>query len=235
VFGLAVDGKRESLRFGSVAKAQELEMALIVQGHTVAIFEYSAAEVDAMTREAASDQFMSLGVQYYIAARSAVWARLLPVCGNLYHHSVEMFLKSGLARKYTLLNLRKKFGHKLPVLWNEFKKEFPAPSLSQFDTVIADVEEFEDVRYPDNVLKHGAQMVIDLRGDFAPPPSPPVPSPQKEPLYKFYFDDVDRLIGEIFIVSSRNPLFYTSGLKPEVKELLARGNPVAAQLLPPSS
>jgi len=234
VFGLEVDGKRENLRFVSVAKAKELESELVGQGHTVAIFEYSVTEVEAMAREAADHAFMSLGVQYYIAARSAAWAGLLPVCGNLYHHSVEMFLKSGLVRKYGLLDLRRRFGHKLPVLWDEFKKEFPSPGLTQFDTAIADIEEFEDVRYPDKILKHGAQMVVDFRGTPAAP-NPPSPSTQKEPLYKFYFDDIDRLIGEIFTAASRNPLFFTSGLKAEVKELLARGNPVAAQLLPPSS
>ena len=40
------------------------------------------------------EEFMKLGVQYYAAARSSAWAGLW-VCGNLYHHSIEMFLKAG--------------------------------------------------------------------------------------------------------------------------------------------
>jgi hypothetical protein len=59
------------------------------------------------------EEFMKLGVQYYVAARSAAWAGLLPVCGNLYHHTLEMFLKAGLSRKYSLRELQKKFGHRL--------------------------------------------------------------------------------------------------------------------------
>ena len=59
------------------------------------------------------EEFMKLGVQYYVAARSAVMAKLLPVCGNLYHHSLEMFLKAGLSRHITLDDLKhpRKFGH----------------------------------------------------------------------------------------------------------------------------
>jgi hypothetical protein len=232
VFGIEVDGKREKLRFGSAAKATDLETVLVAQGHRVAIFEYSAAEIEAMMRDAADLQFMRLGVQYYIAARTAAQAGLLPICGNLYHHSVEMFLKSGLARKLSLDVLKNKFGHRLPQLWVEFKKEFPAKGLARFDVLIEEIEEFEEVRYPNEVLKHGAQMVVDYRGTSAAPVGANFSSGQ-EPLYKFYYDDVDRLIGEIFTVSSRNPLFFTSGLKPEIREVLARGNPVAAQLLPP--
>jgi hypothetical protein len=37
----------------------------------------------------------------------------MPVCGNLYHHALEMFLKAGLSRKYSLAELKSKFVHKL--------------------------------------------------------------------------------------------------------------------------
>jgi len=69
---------------------------------------------DAERREKIDAEFMRLGVQYYVAARSAalVGATLMPVCGNLYHHALEMFLKAGLSRKYSLAEL-KRFGHKL--------------------------------------------------------------------------------------------------------------------------
>jgi hypothetical protein len=100
VFGIEIDGKREGLRFAKIADAKELKRSLVAEGRKVAIFQYSAEEVEAMRREAADHEFMRLGVQYYIAARSAAWAGLLPVCGNLYHHSIEMFLKSGIARTY---------------------------------------------------------------------------------------------------------------------------------------
>ena len=54
------------------------------------------------------------------------------------------------------------------------------------------------------------------------------PSPK---MYKLNASDMDRLISEIFVASSKNPIFFTSGLKPDVREMLARDNPVATQLL----
>jgi hypothetical protein len=111
-----------------------------------------------------------------------------------------MFLKAGPARKYSLAELKRKFGHRLPDIWNEFKIEFPAPELGAFDDTIADVEDFEEVRYPDSVLKHGALMIVDYRGTAAPVQTSGSPS-RPEPEYRFYFDDVDRLIGAIFTTS----------------------------------
>jgi len=177
------------------------------------------------------EEFMKLGVQYYVAARytALTSVALMPVCGNLCHHALEMFLKAGLSRNLTLKELRNKFGHNLVNIWNAFKKDFPDPLLPHFDKTIADIEEFEDIRYPDNLLKHGAQIVVGIRGS-VPAKISPIPS-RREPLYKFYVDDVDRLIGEIFRVSSRNPLFFTMCLSAEFREILARDNPVAAQIV----
>jgi hypothetical protein len=171
-------------------------------------------------------EFMRLGVQYYVASRSAPWAGLLPVCGNLYHHTLEMFLKAGLSRKRSLLELKKQFSHRLIDIWNAFKADFPSTTLLQFDTTIADIEEFEDVRYPNNVLKNGAQMLVDWK-------STPVQivGPSAPPMYRLNVNDIDRLIGEIFGVSSRNSLFFTSSLKPDARAMLARDNPVADQIL----
>jgi hypothetical protein len=43
--------------------------------------------------------FMETGSQYYTTARFAMHAQCMPVCGNLFHHAVEMLLKGGLAQK----------------------------------------------------------------------------------------------------------------------------------------
>jgi hypothetical protein len=44
-------------------------------------------------------KFMETGGQYYTTARFAMHAQCMPVCGNLFHHAVEMLLKGGLAQK----------------------------------------------------------------------------------------------------------------------------------------
>jgi hypothetical protein len=226
LFGVEINGERKNL-FGSLDSAKELQAAVVAEGGKAVIFQHSEAEVESRTREAASGEFLKLGVQYYAAARAI---RLLPVTGNLYHHALEMFLKAGLSRKYSLTALKRQFGHKLPDLWREFKIEFPAPEFEAFDDTIEDVEDFEEVRYPDSVLKHGALMILDYRGTAAPVQTSGPPA-RPEPEYRFYFDDVDRLIGAIFTASGKNPLFFTSGVRPEVQDMLARDNPVAKQLL----
>jgi hypothetical protein len=173
-------------------------------------------------------EFMRLGVQYYVAARSAAWAELLPVCGNLYHHALEMLLKAGLSRKHSSRILQKKFSHKLLTIWNAFKAEFPSPDLPQFDQTIADIDEFEEIRYPDKIVKHGAQMLIDWASDHAQTSLASSP-----PVYQLKVNDLDRLVVGIFHASSRNPLFFTSGLRlrQDVQAMIARDNPVAEQIL----
>src|ERR1700693_1186113 len=91
VFGVEVDGERKNL-FGSLAQAKELETAVVAHGGKAVIFEHSDAEIKAREAAAVEDWFFDLGIQYYIAARlSVVLAGLVPVCGNLYHHALEMF------------------------------------------------------------------------------------------------------------------------------------------------
>jgi len=50
--------------------------------------------------------FVGNACQYYAAARFAVHAGCIPVCGNLFHHAVEMLLKGGLAKKTEAIALR---------------------------------------------------------------------------------------------------------------------------------
>lgn len=105
-----------------------------------------------LAAETAELEFWKLGVQYYAAARSAVQSGQLPVCGNLFHHAIEAFLKVRFSLTLSLSQVRKlagKTGHELPPLWNAFKAEFPGAGLEQFDDSIADVQRFERLLYPD--------------------------------------------------------------------------------------
>jgi hypothetical protein len=170
-------------------------------------------------------EFTSLAVQYYVAARSAAWVPLLPVVGNLYHHAVEMSLKAGLSRKCTLQEL-KGLGHKLITLWGAFKIHFPSPELPQFDATIADINEFEEIRYPDVVLKNGAQIRVDWgeRGALGIASS--------RDLYALYPTDVDRLIVAILRASSLNPIAFMPR-NSDAREMIRKCNPVAKELLGP--
>jgi hypothetical protein len=59
-----------------------------------------------------------------------------------------MFLKAGLAPRHKLSEF-KTMGHKLEKLWRAFKTDFPNPALRQHDKLIASLDKFEAIRYPD--------------------------------------------------------------------------------------
>ena len=85
-----------------------------------------------MPSTGADETFLKLGIQYYTAARWAALAKLMPVCGNLYHHAIEMFLKARLSQNYTLEQLsHHHFSHKLDKLWDTFKSSGVAFSHSR--------------------------------------------------------------------------------------------------------
>ena len=172
------------------------------------IFVASCGSIMSSDRE--EQEFQNLGIQYYVAARSAVMAHLVPVCGNLFHHCFEMFLKAGLSRRLSLRDLQKRFGHSLPDLWVAFKGKFaPAGELNEFDPTIAKLHHFEDIRYPDKVLAFGAQMSV---GWEPPGPGTNFPSGSPTPAYQLTVTDLDRLVSKIFEVTQRNPLFFTNHL-----------------------
>jgi hypothetical protein len=102
------------------------------------------------------DVFVGNACQYCVAARFLLHAQRIPVCGNLFHHAVEMLLKGGLAKKRKLsLSALEKMKHKLKALWREYKSDFPDPGLKRHDKTISLLDKFEDIRYPDRVLASG--------------------------------------------------------------------------------
>ncbi len=136
--------------------------------------------------------FFELGIQYYVVARFGAMAKLIPVTGNLYHHAIEMFLKGQLAKTHTLEQLKKNFSHRLPDTWSAFKGLFPAEDLSPFDGLILDLDRFERIRYPDNVLKEG--MFAGLGWNPAPPAEIKGQG-AKVPRYELTVTTIDRLEG----------------------------------------
>jgi hypothetical protein len=181
----------------------------------------------------ADEQFLSLGIQYYVAARSAVLAGLLPVFGNFYHHAIEALLKARLSQKLSLHELWK-CGHKLPRLWNDFKAEFPSAGLEQFDDTIASIEPFERLRYPDAIIAEGAQIIYEWnRSSF--PTGQISGTTTLPPRYGIVVTDIDRLVAKIFEVCSRNPSFFTDGMNACARDAITHDNPVAVQLVKPKS
>ncbi len=163
---------------------------------------------------------MGNACQYYAAARFAMHAQCLPVCGNLFHHTVEMILKGGLARKRKSSDL-KDMRHKLKVLWHAFKVDFPNPALDRHDKTISGLDKFEDIRYPDAILKYGMRTTAQWSG---PADTVTAYGEIKTPKqYTLVVSDIDDLIADVFKISSWNPGVFM-GTNPAALEAITRYN-----------
>jgi hypothetical protein len=158
--------------------------------------------------------------QYYAAARFAMHAQCIPVCGNLFHHTVEMFLKAGLAQKRKLPELEA-MRHDLKKLWRAFKADFPNPILNCHDETISRVNKFDDIRYPEGVIKHGASMSAQWSG---PPAKGKTYGSSKTPReYAIVVSGIDDLVADVFKVCSRNPAVFI-GINLAAQEAITRNN-----------
>ena len=147
-------------------------------------------------------------------------AQCLPVCGNLFHHTVEMFLKAGLSQRRKLSDL-KCLGHNLGKLWQAFKEDFPDSVLDQHNETMLTVGKFEGIRYPEKTIGEGAVMLanwssfvgagVSYSGGMVPE------------TYSVIVDDIDSLVADVFKACSRNPaVFIGTGLA--VREAITRNN-----------
>jgi hypothetical protein len=170
------------------------------------------------------DEFFNYGCQYYVAGRYGVFARLMPVAANLQHHGIEMLLKGALANTMTLPQMKARLGHRLEDAWTAFKAAAPDPAaLSRFDDVVSELNKFEEIRYPDELLAHGALMNFEvIRAGAATGPASGAPVPQ----YKLCLEDLDELVAEIFKIAGRNPdaFLRTEMMKGDAETYLKRAN-----------
>ena len=156
-----------------------------------------------------------------------MFAGLAPISGCQLHFAIERFLKGYLACNETfdqskyksiLGHLEKKYHHKLIKLWEAFKAETGDTSLSQFDEIIERLDEFEPLRYPDDVLDHGMNCTIGIE-EFAPTTL----ESRSEPVYYVSLHKIDNLAKTIFEKVPINPHFF---IRPNkcLDEFLKRDN-----------
>ena len=162
--------------------------------------------------------FLERGMQYYVSARFAAILGFMPVAGNQFHHAIEMFLKSQLAfRGVSLRDLYKEFRHDLVKIWEAFKAGFPAEDLSGFNELVSRLDQWDDIRYPDDVLKNGMIGQIDWTSDGTPIQ---VSGPHSNsPRYELSVLPLDRLVVKILRLSGRTS---SRGLRHELSH--GKGN-----------
>jgi hypothetical protein len=165
-------------------------------------------------------EFFRLGVHYYVAGRFAALTRLFPTSGNLLHHVAEMFLKGALVRIVGLDKLRN-ISHDLNGLWREFKTRFVVSDSDAFDHSVAELDRFERLRYPDNVIGEGMEAIFDV---FRSHRAETSGLPKAPPRYSLVLEDVDVLVKVIFEKVQVNPRFVLQKLTPEAMDFLSRQN-----------
>jgi hypothetical protein len=171
----------------------------------------------------AGHRFLDLAMQYYVAARFAATAGLMPVSGNLYHHAIEMLLKAYLSRSVPLATLKnQEFGHDLERNWLQFKALMATQDLSAFDGLISQLDRFDRIRYPDNILNEGMIGLIDWASSGSTPVSGEY---SDQPQYTLGVKDLDRFVATILRVSSRNPIFLSASLNQVAVNVLLDDNP----------
>ncbi len=149
------------------------------------------------------------GLQYYVAGRFATANRFTPVCANLLHHAVELLLKACLSiddsvetiNKYHFKSL---YGHDIRLLWGAFKKRQPTPVPTEFDAIVAALHDFEDIRYPEELIRNGAMININI---FVEEPTR-ANGQEPERSYNLTLPQIDRLMGLLFKASNGDPTFF---------------------------
>jgi hypothetical protein len=169
----------------------------------------------------ALEMFFSTATQYYVAGRYAAFAGLVPVVGNLLHHAIEMYLKGGLSKSKNLAEV-KKLSHDLPRVWREFKVQFRDGALDQFDGVVSALHAFEELRYPDSVLAKGMSCVVNITQPSAGTAAKMAGA--SPPQYDLCLQEVDKLVANIFRVTSIDPKFFMGDRNKYAKQYLDEEN-----------
>jgi hypothetical protein len=166
------------------------------------------AQKDVWMREGYWDHAIRYGLDYYVAGRFAAAHRFTPVSANILHHAVELLLKACLAYDDPLERIleywhpKKGYGHDIVRLWQEFKARQTIPVPAEFDVVINSLHAFEDIRYPETLIRDGAMILVDI---FDVPETQTQNTQMKEPHYRLKLPQIDRLMGLLFDASRANP------------------------------
>ncbi len=173
------------------------------------------AQLDESERQDHWQLAIRAGLDYYICGRFAIAQGFIPVGANILHHAVELLLKGCLAYDDSLETIRtygwkSVYGHDLGKLWEAFKARQKEPVPAEFDAVIKGLHDFENIRYPDKLIRDGALIVID-RYDVPKPAERGGPEP--EPLYQLKLPEIDRLMDLLVRAAHADNDFFLARIK----------------------
>ena len=189
------------------------------------------AQRDASERDDYWGHAIEYGLDYYVAGRFAIAHGFIPVSANILHHAVELLLKACLSKDDPIEKIRAyghfKTGycHNILLLWREFKARQPAPVPAEFDAIIQGLHSFEEIRYPETLIRQGARISMGIfevenplqKNDLMP-----------EKPYVLMLPQIDRLMGLLFDASGANPPFFLDRLTDDKQAVIyydmVRGN-----------
>jgi hypothetical protein len=138
-------------------------------------------------------EYFRYGTDYYVMGRFAYFTHAIPTACNLFHHAVEYFLKGYLCRRHMSEKDRRDLGHHLPNLL----AEVAVSELTPFTALVDELHKFEELRYPDELIK-GTTIAIGV--------SIVHPTPEPDRYFKLgSIDEIDHFVELMFKVASVNP------------------------------
>jgi hypothetical protein len=170
------------------------------------LYDKYCTTATARKEEGFRDIFYACGMQYYVAARFAARAGLVPTHGNLFHHAIDMCLKGALVGTLTVAEM-KGISHHLPMLWDRFKEKETDPALARFDSTIYALDEFESIRYPNKIVDEGMHVNVVWQPEHVTTSSG---SAERPPKYEVIIADIDTLVIEVLHRASVDPRFLVS-------------------------
>jgi hypothetical protein len=165
--------------------------------------------------------YFDLGFQYYVAGRCGVATWLNPVAANLLHHAVEMFLKGALSA-HTTEDERKAMRHDLRRIWKAFKGHYnPAANFNHFDAVIHALHKYEEIRYPEKIIRDGMGSYFQFG---KPTPIKISGKAANVPKYQLFVADIDALVKASCDMGSINAKAFTNKYQEPGKTYLRHEN-----------
>jgi hypothetical protein len=149
-----------------------------------------------------ADSFAKSGCEYYTVARFAMHAGQPYVCGNLFHHAVEMLLKAGLAKDGTSLSELRDMRHNLRKLWRAYKDHHAEADLERHNKTVSRLDKYEDIRYPNPDLDSIGVAMEWASEPFEVKTFGGLKTPKQYPLR---VSDIDDLVADMLKTSSWNP------------------------------
>lgn len=153
-------------------------------------------------------EYFLVASDYYAAGRFLYWdTSVISICGNLLHHALEFYLKGHLwltVSREELENLR----HNLPRIWDRFKTTLADVRLDSFDQTIRDIDRFELIRYPEEIVEKGMHFHFPVTRRELNRSSH---HQYNLPRYQFALEEVDGLVALLFEVCGLDPRDFLRG------------------------